>query len=303
MDILTHFLFGTLLGTFLDMEKQLILLLGVSSIAPDIDMLSMLFGIKSYFRFHRGLFHSFIGAFFISLIIVLIYSTLFIKIDWQQVLLIAVLGSISHLSLDIISPWKLPLFYPFRDKISFDMFYYFDIMILIPLVAANLMLYTQSLTESQKLTAIAVCFIVLTLIAYVRFYERSLASKCGKPLPTMKFDTWYSVDEKDDKIKVYKVRSGHVLDEWTFRKPIIGAGMQSSDPEEKAVSYSMESEIVKSFLTRARYPVVEVENAGGDYIVTWSDVIFKIERASIINGVKVKVFKNGEMRSEILRRY
>jgi membrane-bound metal-dependent hydrolase YbcI (DUF457 family) len=302
MDILTHFLFGTFLGTLLGVNKELIIVLGIANIAPDLDMLSILFGFENYFRFHRGLFHSFLGAFFISLLAVLII-TLFIRIGWQQILLIAILGGISHVTLDVIGPWKMPLFYPLRDKVSFDLLYYSDPVILMTLITTNLLLYKNYLTNSQKLVVIVVCFVVLSSFIYARFYEKSLASKYGKPLPTMNFNIWYSVSEENNMINVYKVHSGQVVDKWTFNKPIIGEGIQPINSKEKAAGYSMKSEMVKSFLTRARYPLVEVEGAGNNYTVTWSDVIFKIERASMISGVRVKIYDNGEMHSEILRRY
>ncbi len=302
MDILTHFLFGTLLGMLLGVNKELIIVLGIASIAPDLDMLSILFGFENYFRFHRGLFHSFLGAFSVSLLAVLI-STLFIRISWQQMLIIAILGGISHVTLDVVGPWKMPLFYPFGDKVSFDLFYYSDPVILITLITTNLLLYKNYLTGSQKLVVIVVCFVVLSSFTYARFYEKSLASEYGKPLPTMSFNTWYSVNEENDIINVYKIHSGQVADKWTFNKPIIGEGIQPIDSKEKAAGYSMKSEMVKSFLIRARYPLVEIEGTENNYTVIWSDVMFKIERASIISGVKVNIYENGEMHSELLRRY
>ncbi len=303
MDILTHFLFGTLLGMLLGIDNRMIIILGAASIAPDFDMLSILLGINSYFKLHRGIFHSFVGAFFVSLLTVLTYSFSFNRIDWRQIIIIASLGSVSHIVLDVLTPWKLPLFYPVGDKVSFDLFYYFDYLILITLIATNLIIYKLSLTGSMRLTVIILCLVILSSIVYIRFYEKSLASRYGEPLPTIEFNTWYSVNDKNNTIIVYKIQSGYVVNEWKFNKPIFSEGAPPINSTDKAVGYSLRSEMVGSFLTRARYPVVEVENVGNNYTVIWSDVMFKIERASVISGIKVNISEKGEINSEVLRRY
>ncbi len=111
---LTHLAFGLLSGELFK-SKEAILLSGVGSVLPDIDVYSGSIATKITFasgknRYlkHRGIMHSLT----VPLLIAVIYFALF----GNMLILPFVSGYISHLFLDMFNPSGIPLFSPFYGK-------------------------------------------------------------------------------------------------------------------------------------------------------------------------------------------
>lgn len=119
MDIFTHLIMGilTYFPLILILSPEAILLLAAMSIAPDIDIfLEPLQKIrKMYFLTHRGGTHSYIIGFLftgvLSLIISLVSNSLFFEI-W----IAGFIGYSLHVSLDLFTASKIPIFYPISKK-------------------------------------------------------------------------------------------------------------------------------------------------------------------------------------------
>ncbi len=115
---LTHLAFGLLSGELFK-SKEAILLSGIGSVLPDIDVYSRSIATKITFangknRYlkHRGIMHSLS----LPLLIGIIYFVLF----GNTLILPFISGYISHLFLDMFNPSGVPLFSPFyKKKIKF----------------------------------------------------------------------------------------------------------------------------------------------------------------------------------------
>ena len=119
MDIFTHLVMGilTYFPLILKLSPEAILLLAAMSIAPDIDIFfEPLQKIrKMYFLTHRAGTHSYVIGFLftgiISLIISILKNGLFFEI-W----IAGFIGYGLHVSLDLFTASKIPIFYPISKK-------------------------------------------------------------------------------------------------------------------------------------------------------------------------------------------
>jgi inner membrane protein len=300
MDLLTHILLTALFGKALNLDVRIIAVLAVVSIAPDIDSVSVLFRMENWFTHHRNLFHSILGAFTISLIVCTVaYLGFFKSFDLRLIFLITIGSTLLHLSLDIINPWQLKLFYPFSDaKFSLDLFYYVDYLILPMLILANSFLYFKLFPETYKILIILVCLVLIVSVLGLRIYEKSQASKYGESLPTTNPLVWYSVRD-DENIIVTKVSNGNAVDLQTYQKPKYVNVSLPIDSLDEAITRSADSELVKALLSRARYPFVDVSNSSGNYTVIWNDVAIR-QIGGMIKGIEVKVYNDGKIEDRML---
>ncbi|MFX1487518.1 MAG: metal-dependent hydrolase [Promethearchaeota archaeon] len=119
MDIFTHILIGVLIGilTLTKLTPEAIIFLWVMSFLPDFDvLLEPIQRIKkSYFLSHKAASHSYIiGLLFTG--IISIFISLIRNAPFFQVWLAGFFGFSIHVTLDLFTASKIPIFYPLSQK-------------------------------------------------------------------------------------------------------------------------------------------------------------------------------------------
>ena len=106
----------------------------VAAIAPDVDGLSRLFGADAYVRYHRTYAHGLLGATLVgmaaaALALKLLPNAAFRvgqsepradgdgarRLGWVGLLVAAVIGGVSHVLIDTLYAWPLPVLWPFSS--------------------------------------------------------------------------------------------------------------------------------------------------------------------------------------------
>ena len=113
----THFIINYLIGKRAKVSKILIMALAFGGIAPDLDVIPLLFSYDLYLQIHRAWFHSpFVGIIF-GLVFVLILHLLMRnrKIPYFHAFLFFILGFWLHLLWDFISIGSMNILSPFGE--------------------------------------------------------------------------------------------------------------------------------------------------------------------------------------------
>lgn len=134
MILIDHLGVGTLNSyiVFKRITKKLILFGIVFSVLCDIDVLwSGSPGSISYIKYHRVWSHSLVVVIPLILIVTLALKKLNLKIlddiTFRELVLIQVLGYTTHLTLDLFTPYGVPLFYPLTSsRYSIDLLHDLD---------------------------------------------------------------------------------------------------------------------------------------------------------------------------------
>lgn len=128
MDPITHYIISWSIGRKLALEKNVYQIFLLSSVIPDIDAISIVFGVNYLLEFHGTITHSLAGGILLGLVVSLIFNRL-------RVFYWAVAGVLLHLSIDILINTGMvfeggyPLLWPFSDTPCL-LAYYTDIPIL-----------------------------------------------------------------------------------------------------------------------------------------------------------------------------
>jgi len=102
MDPISHYLFAWFIGRKLETERVYYRVLVLSGLLPDIDIVSILFGIEYAREFHGTMTHSIFIAFPLALALAFL-SKLIFKVEFWRGSNYAVLGVASHIFLDIFN--------------------------------------------------------------------------------------------------------------------------------------------------------------------------------------------------------
>lgn len=120
MDGLTHTCSGILIGQALRpiraVRRQTLVVLGVAAFAPDIDVISYLWGPEVYSRFHHAHTHTIVGAVVLALLLAGVERTWMKEISFLRLFGLNVVGCSLHLLGDLIALWPLPLLWPWSDR-------------------------------------------------------------------------------------------------------------------------------------------------------------------------------------------
>lgn len=135
MDTVTHGLTGWLIARALPEKwkeghpKSFAALLAVSAVFPDADGVTSLLGSEAYLRIHRGLSHSLPGILTVSLVLTYLFTRYGKLKDRKAVFLMATLGQISHILLDLLNSYGTQVLQPFSDaRLSLDLLFVVDLV-------------------------------------------------------------------------------------------------------------------------------------------------------------------------------
>jgi membrane-bound metal-dependent hydrolase YbcI (DUF457 family) len=164
MDTVTHGLTGWLISRALPSEsgrREATAAVVVGSLLPDADNVTSLLGSESYLRLHRGLSHGFAGIAVTSLLIALLLYRFGKWKDLKKLYLLALLGQLSHVALDLLNSYGTQIFQPFTDaRVSFDLLFVVD------LVFTGIVVTGLSLSRRRTAPARAA---IMGLCVYVAF--------------------------------------------------------------------------------------------------------------------------------------
>jgi len=135
MDTVTHGLTGWLVARALPDEWKgehpgiATAVVALGSVLPDADNAASLLGSELYLRVHRGLSHSLLGIAVSSLVLALLFARFGKWKDAKRLFLLALLGQISHVVLDLLNAYGTQVLQPFSDaRLSLDLLFVVDLV-------------------------------------------------------------------------------------------------------------------------------------------------------------------------------
>lgn len=170
MDPLTHYLSAKLTFGLLVKEKtrKYISLFMLSAVFPDIDFLMRIFGRAVYLKYHRGITHSFVGIFILSLMLALIFARKELAAknftEVRRLFFLAFVSMLIHILLDWTNSYGTQLFLPFsKTRAALDSIFIIDIYLLGSMSIALTLLQifkNRDYQISLVFTTLIVCYIL-----------------------------------------------------------------------------------------------------------------------------------------------
>lgn len=135
MDTVTHGLTGWLVARALpdnwkgEHPAIATAVVALGSVLPDADHAASLLGSEMYLRVHRGLSHSFLGICVSSLVLALLLARFGKWKDPGRLFLLALVGQVSHVVLDLLNAYGTQVLQPFSDaRLSLDLLFVVDLV-------------------------------------------------------------------------------------------------------------------------------------------------------------------------------
>jgi inner membrane protein len=174
MDNLTHTLTGVMLARagLNRLTPRGMWLAVIAANIPDVDVVSIIGGTETYFRYHRWITHAIVSAPLMSCIAVLVVAAISRqRLPWFRAWLVAMVALASHLLLDSTNPYGIRLFLPFSaDWPGLDVTHVIDIWIWAILLSGLLWPMLSGLVSSEigakKNTGRGMAITALFLLAF-----------------------------------------------------------------------------------------------------------------------------------------
>ena len=274
-------------GLHLDRKKHIFFI--IASVFPDFDSISLIGGFDAWHQFHRGPVHSFPAILLASLVLTIIYHVVVHPPRRELSVFTLCCGGMSgHLILDLLTPWKIPFFWPFSgEKISFNLTFFFDIVFFIVFFIAVLLML-QYRTQKKARVIMMSAILLVSINFGIRYYERNAAldtiGVCkGEiiPMPTLRPDRWWifvmTPSDSGYTYDIYEVDSfsRKILIKKTVESPFTGYSGPVTlplDSPEEAVAYSRKDKTVKAYVDGLYLPAVTVSYTDGIWNLFWYDV-------------------------------
>ncbi|MBI4823699.1 MAG: metal-dependent hydrolase [Nitrospirae bacterium] len=297
MDPITHALTGITIKNLGFKKKSAFGVLLFTSIAPDLDYISRLWGTDIFLRYHRGITHGIPAMIAVSILIALIFG---LRKGFFYYFFLSLLGYGTHIFLDLTNQYGTRILMPFDDmQYSFDLTFIID-----PYISIGLLITTIACRINKKRAQAVAGIAILLIGVYIfgRYYlhektedflrtrlSDSVCKLC--PLPN-DFLRWWFVAKSNDGIQVGFAD--------LFTKRICIQETYPSQADEPAIERSKDDKVVRSFLYFAKYPYAEVKKQNGKTVVTWKELSF-----SFIYGehfvAKVFMDENGKVLSSYFK--
>lgn len=306
MDLISHGLMGTImagLGLKGKFGLTSIVAMVISNIAPDLDVVTGIRGPKYFYKYHREATHSLLGALILwALISTGIY--LFTPLQNLSVVIAMVgVGLGGHLLMDSLTPWGLPLFYPFNSKkYGFDLIWFCDPVMIASMVGGVYLAYL--LPAGEKLFywgALGVIASYLTL----RVVQKRKACQMTQAEITPRFRDAESCILPSAVSPflwdvIYTSRGQYLYVSVDTRKEeVLMVREFNSSPYHRFVKSSGQAEMADVFLKRSRFPFYNLVKEEGYYVVEWFDV--QLLNLGGVHGVTVYLDEFGQVTGEKLQ--
>ena len=270
----------------------------VAANLPDIDIVSRYWGSASYLKYHRGITHSILGVSLLALLVGCAAYSLGRKMKPKSapplslawLLILAWIGTASHLLLDFTNSYGVRPFLPFSSRwFAWDIMYIFDPLLLL-LLCLGLGLPTLLRMVSEEVGSrktrpawgavfslcVLVCYWGLRDVAHRRIlgyldahtYEDQNPLHVGAfPTPVNPF-AWTGVLETDT---TYEVLPANALENdvdpraaLRFHKP----------PDSPALESALKSRTARIFMDFARFPWAQTDQSEDGFDVQIRDLRF-----------------------------
>ncbi len=261
-----HISMGALISSSTNkFNLPLFMLVLISSILPDGPIIFIGGPGTIEYLLHRSYSHSILLAPVYSFILTLLMFTLFKKYLKNKFIVLysfSLLAVLSHILLDLITPFGIELFYPFSNKLySLDILHSFDPIFLsisiIVLITFACFLYTRNIkfrTITRILSFLYIFYFIFTLISklYVsNKYKEYLADKIPQAnyistIPRT-FWRWKGIASNKDNYYAIVENNGIISHSIYNKKTDIPNTIQED------LTY-------KKFMKYARYPIMTLEN-------------------------------------------
>lgn len=271
MDPVTHALSGVVIYQFGFKKKVAFFAIVFSTLAPDLDYITRLWGLDVFLRYHRGITHGVLALFTFPALMGLIFRK---HGGFFYYYFISFIAYGLHLFLDLTNQYGTRILSPLDwNSYSLDLTFiidpYISIGLFISIVVARL--------NKKKATIIALCTVIL-LIIYIwgRWYLQVQALNFLKtkvdtniykvyPLPN-DFLRWWFITKSGD-----EVNTGFVD---IFTKRICFQDNYKINNDNPAIENSKKSQVVQNFLYFAKFPYAEVKIEDKMTLVIWRELSY-----------------------------
>jgi inner membrane protein len=271
MDPITHSLAGLTIYRLGFKRKSAMWVLLLSSIAPDFDYITRLWGVDVFLRYHRGITHGILALIVVPIILGLIFG---LRKGFLYYFFIAFLGYSAHLFMDLTNQYGTRILSPLDwQQYSLDLTFIIDPYITIGLLISFIM------CKYKKEKSVVIALItVLLFTSYItgRYYlhdktkdflKEKLEANTYKiyPLPN-DFLRWWFIAKSGDEVKVgfADLFTQRVYIQETYR-------MADKDP---FIEQSKETRLIENFLYFAKYPYAETKSEKGKTTVIWRELSY-----------------------------
>ncbi|OHE56989.1 MAG: hypothetical protein A2Z47_10710 [Thermodesulfovibrio sp. RBG_19FT_COMBO_42_12] len=271
MDPVTHSLAGATIANLGFKRKAAMWVLLLSSIAPDFDYITRLWGADIFLRYHRGITHGILALFIVPIIIGLIFGY---RKGFFYYSSLAFFGYAAHLFMDLTNQYGTRILSPLDwEQFSLDLIFIID-----PYITLGLLLSVILCKLNKRRAAVIALVTLFFLIAYAGgrdylhdktkdFLKDEIEANTYKmcPMPN-DFLRWWFIAQSGDEIKVgfADLFTKRVCVQETYR-------ITHKDP---FIDCSKETRVVKNFLYFAMYPYAEVRRDGVKVTVIWRELAY-----------------------------
>ncbi|OGW40941.1 MAG: hypothetical protein A2Y97_03115 [Nitrospirae bacterium RBG_13_39_12] len=271
MDPITHGLAGTTIYNLGFKQRTSFWVLLLSSIAPDFDFITRLWGADVFLRYHRGISHGILALFVVPIIIGIIFSH---KKRFFYYSFLAFIGYSVHLFMDLTNQYGTRILSPLDwYQYSLDLIFIFD-----PYITLGLLL-SVILCKFNKKRAITIALVtVFLLVAYTgsRNYLHDRTKEFLKermdantymvsPLPN-DFLRWWFIAKSGNEMKT------GFADLFTQR--ICMQETYLINDKDPFIKLSEDTKVIKNYIYFARYPYAEVKMDAKNITVVWRDLAY-----------------------------
>lgn len=271
MDPITHGLTGTAIFNLGFRKHPAFWVLLLSSLAPDFDYITRLWGADVFLRYHRGITHGILALFIVPIIIGLIFGR---NKDFLYSSFLAFLAYTVHLLMDLTTQYGTRILSPLDwHQYSLDLLFIIDPYVTLGLIISAIL--CKKINRKASVIALSTIFIFITYIGgryYLHgkttdFLREKLDENTYKvcPLPN-DFLRWWFVAKSGDEIKVgfADLFSQRVCIQETY----------STANKDPFAERSRKTRVVKNFLYFAQYPYADVIRENDRTTVIWRELAY-----------------------------
>ncbi|HWR58501.1 MAG TPA: metal-dependent hydrolase [Thermodesulfovibrionales bacterium] len=291
MDPVTHALTGAAINQLGFKRKAALAVLLISSLAPDLDYISRLWGADVFLRYHRGITHGIAALFIVPVIIAIIFGY---KKGFFYYFSISLLGYGAHLLMDLTTQYGTRIMSPLDwEPYSLDLTFIVDPHIVIGLLVCVILGW-----KNKKRAPVIAAVTLILMVSYfgARHYLHDRAKAFLKtrldantykmcPLPN-DFLRWWFVTKSGDEFMV------GFADLFTQR--VCVQERYKINPGDPFIKRSEVLPAVKNFLYFAKHPYADVRKEGDKTVVVWRELSFSF-RAGDHFVMKVIFDKHGKV--------
>jgi inner membrane protein len=268
----------------------------ISTVFPDIDFLAMWINRYYYLRYHRGITHSLLGILVFSFFIALIFYLSNGHHDFKILYLVSLAGMAIHVGFDLLNSYGTQILLPFcSQKYSLDLDIIFDLWFIGPLILGSLAIYV--FPKNQRIIALLILVLILVSVAF-RYVQRQRAIglmrivQSEKPLATFPAGMesfynpflWRGVILGDEGYRLYEVN--------TSRRKITSSKVRSCDRVILG-KYMSRSELLKTFLSWARFPFATIDKDDSGITILCGDLRFASSKESNYFLLRIRLDQEG----------